>query len=102
MAASDSNTAPRRPLQNLLRSVVALVVLVASVAVSVVAIQNLPGSTSSEELTALEQMQAEQLARINKYRYVDRKGGTVAIPIDVAIERYVAEQAHGTTRPSGP
>ena len=40
---------------------------------------------------ALLQAQAEQLAQINTYRYVNQKDGIVAIPIDRAIELYVAE-----------
>jgi hypothetical protein len=39
----------------------------------------------------LSDLQARQLALINTYRYVSEKDGVVAIPIDRAIERFVAE-----------
>lgn len=39
----------------------------------------------------LADLQAAQLAEISSYRYVDRTKGVVAIPIDDAIRRYVAE-----------
>ena len=38
----------------------------------------------------LTELQARQLAQINTYRYVSEKDGLVAIPIDRAIELYVA------------
>lgn len=43
----------------------------------------------------LAELQARQLAQISTYRYLDPKAGTVAIPIDRAIERYVAEMKAG-------
>jgi hypothetical protein len=39
----------------------------------------------------LADLQARQLAQINAYRYVDQAKGVVAIPIDRAMELYVAD-----------
>jgi hypothetical protein len=43
----------------------------------------------------LAELQARQLAQISTYHYIDPKAGVVAIPIDRAIERYVAEMKAG-------
>jgi hypothetical protein len=43
----------------------------------------------------LAELQARQLGQISTYRYLDPKAGIVAIPIDRAIELYVAEVKAG-------
>jgi hypothetical protein len=41
--------------------------------------------------TERSQLQAEQMARLTEYRYLDEKKGVVAIPIDRAMELVVDE-----------
>lgn len=53
------------------------------------------GAGAPEELAALR---AEQLELLNNYRWIDRNKGTVAIPIERAMELMVSELATDMTR----
>ena len=39
----------------------------------------------------LGRLRAEQLEQLNSYRWIDQKGGVVAIPIDEAMKRAIQE-----------
>lgn len=45
-------------------------------------------------------LQAEQLAQISSYRWINEKEGVVAIPIDRAIELYVQRMKTGGAPPT--
>jgi hypothetical protein len=45
----------------------------------------------SQQPEELRQVQAEQLDRLNSYRWIDEQNGVVAIPIDRAMELVVKE-----------
>ncbi len=45
----------------------------------------------SQRYESLINLQTEQLERINTYRWIDEKGGILAIPIDRAVEITVNE-----------
>lgn len=73
------------------------ILLLAVVLVAQVLFYNVQRSEDEVKLYAvrpqeLADLQAKQLAEISSYRYVDRAQGVVAVPIDRAIELYVAEQ----------
>jgi hypothetical protein len=52
---------------------------------------------SSEELARFHE---EQLSQISEYRWVDRDSGTVAIPIERAMELVVSEESQDSPRRS--
>jgi len=50
-------------------------------------LQRIPAPRLEEsEEREVRELRAEEAARLNKYGWVDRKAGTVRIPIDVALE----------------
>jgi hypothetical protein len=51
--------------------------------------------------TAVRDLRAEQLGKIREYRWVDQDSGTVAIPIERAMELVVEERAQAGRAGSG-
>lgn len=92
MSAQDDPRTSSTLLVSLIGTILLLAVIVLA-QVMFYDVQRVEDITKVEqaEPQALLQLQAEQLAQITTYRIVDAKEGIVAVPIDRAIELYVAD-----------